>query len=148
MKKMVHLIMRASTKYFANGVRICWVFYLQRICTVKLVQEYWRSHFKINSVFTILWLKNDVFTWFVGRSITDHTPNLMMYLFLFISVYFLAGLKQLQLRSCGATRLESELVSSFASIDCYKRISIPLHDVLWINYHIKWFIQQLLCRLP
>ena len=139
--------MRASTKYFANRVRICWVFYLQRICTVKLVQEYWRSHFKINSVFTILWLKNDVFTWFVGRSITDHTPNLMMYLFLFISVYFLAGLKQLQLRSCGATRLESELVSSFASIDCYKQISIPLNEVLWISYPIKWFIEEILCRL-
>jgi len=43
-------------------------------------------------------------------------------------IHFVVGPKQLQLelRSCGSVRLESELVSSFAFIDYYKQISIPL----------------------
>ena len=56
-------------------------------------------------------------------------------------------LKQLELRSYGSARLESELVSSFAFIDCYKQISIPLNEFLWISYPIKWFIEEILCRL-
>jgi len=60
----------------------------------------------------------------------------------FLQIHFLAGLEQRQLRSCGSARLQSELVSSFASIDCCKQISIPLNEVLWISYPIKWFIEQ------
>ena len=51
--------MRARTNYFAIGVQICWVFYLHRICTMKLVQEHWGSHFTTNYVFPMLGDKND-----------------------------------------------------------------------------------------
>jgi hypothetical protein len=66
----------------------------------------------------------------------------------FLLIHFLTGLKQLQQRSCGAITLESELVSSFSSIDCYRQIFIPLDEVLWISYPITWFTDQFLCTLP